>query len=192
VVALVESIHKTMQAGDSGLGAALAASRFGVRTGRSPLRSGLHVLEREGGVGAECLWPLGSLVKHSGNMIGSKNTSESDVKHELLSSMRPLLFTYAAITPPWATQSFTIYIMAYLWQLAAPLWPEKLRRVGWRDTSNRPDERARTSTRRQEHRQCAGRGCSVCQKSWITCFVFAAAVVFNRRGCGAEFQALVF
>jgi hypothetical protein len=56
-------------AGDSDLGAALAASRSGVRTGRPPLRSGLHVLEREGegpslhvetwrmwGVGAECLW----------------------------------------------------------------------------------------------------------------------------------------
>ena len=54
--------------------------------------------------------PLGSLVKHSDNMIGSKNTSESDVKQEVLSCMRPLLFTYAAITPPWATQSFTIYI----------------------------------------------------------------------------------
>jgi hypothetical protein len=59
------------------------------------------------GVGAECLW---ALVKHSDNMIGSKNTSESDVKQEVLSCMRPLLFTYAAITPPWATQSFTIYI----------------------------------------------------------------------------------
>jgi hypothetical protein len=55
--------------------------------------------------------PLGSLVKHSDNMIGSKNTSKSDVKQEVLSCMRPLLFTYAAITPPWATQSFTIYIM---------------------------------------------------------------------------------
>jgi hypothetical protein len=64
--------------GDSGLGAALAASRFGVRTGRPPLRSGLHEKEKEKvlkfveltclypslhgatwrmwGVGAECLW----------------------------------------------------------------------------------------------------------------------------------------
>jgi hypothetical protein len=54
--------------------------------------------------------PLGSLVKHSDNMIGRKKTSESDVKQELLSCMRPLLFTYAAITPPWATHSFTICI----------------------------------------------------------------------------------
>jgi hypothetical protein len=84
--------------------------------------------------------PLGS-VKHSDNMIGSKNTSESDVKQELLSCMRPLLFTYAGIIPPWATQSFTICIMAYLCELATPLWSEKVRRVSWRDTSNRPDER---------------------------------------------------
>jgi hypothetical protein len=55
--------------------------------------------------------------------------------------MRPLLFTYAAIAPPWATQSFAICIMAYLCQLATPLWSEKLRSVGWRDTSNRPNER---------------------------------------------------
>jgi hypothetical protein len=34
--------------GDPDLGAALAASRSGVRTGRPPLRSGLHALEREG------------------------------------------------------------------------------------------------------------------------------------------------
>ena len=34
--------------GDPGLGASLAASRSGVRTGRPPLRSGLHALEREG------------------------------------------------------------------------------------------------------------------------------------------------
>jgi hypothetical protein len=85
-------------AGDSGLGAALAASRSGVRT---PLRSGLYALEREGEgakiCGADVLvskvstvrhggcgvWvrsvsgPLGSLVKHSDNMIGSKNTSET-------------------------------------------------------------------------------------------------------------------
>jgi hypothetical protein len=74
-------------------------------------------------------------------MIGSKKTSESDVKQELLSCIRLLLLTYAAITPPWATQSFTTYIMAYLCQLATPLWSEKLTRVGWRDTSNRPDER---------------------------------------------------
>jgi hypothetical protein len=80
-------------------------------------------------------------VKHSDNTIGSNNTSESDVKQELLSCMGPLLFTYAAITPPWATQSFTTYIMAYLCQLTTPQWLEKLRRVGWRDTLNRPDER---------------------------------------------------
>jgi hypothetical protein len=34
-------------AGDSGLGAALAASRSGVRTGRPPLRSGLHVRDEK-------------------------------------------------------------------------------------------------------------------------------------------------
>jgi hypothetical protein len=86
-------------AGDSGLGTALTASRSGVRTGRAPLRSGLHVLEREGEgakiCGADVLvsmyvstvrhggcgvWvrsvygPLGSLVNHSDNMIGSKKT----------------------------------------------------------------------------------------------------------------------
>jgi hypothetical protein len=76
------------------------------------------------GVGAECLWATLGSVKHSDNMIGSKNTSESDVKQELLSCMGPLLFTYAARTPPWATQSFTICIMAYLCQLATPLWSE--------------------------------------------------------------------
>jgi hypothetical protein len=44
VVALVESIHRTLQV----LGAALAASRSGVRAGRPSLRRGLHALEREG------------------------------------------------------------------------------------------------------------------------------------------------
>jgi hypothetical protein len=61
VVALVESIDRTLEvslasvsqgypqdaAGFSGLGAALAASHSGVRTGRPPLRSGLQFLERE-------------------------------------------------------------------------------------------------------------------------------------------------
>jgi hypothetical protein len=89
-------------------------------------------------VGCGCGVSLGHLAKHSDNMIGSKNTSESDVKQELLSCMRPL---FAAITPLWATQSFTIYIMTYLCQLATPLRSEKLKRVGWRDTSNRPNER---------------------------------------------------
>jgi hypothetical protein len=69
-------------------------------------------------------------------MIGSKKTSESDVKQEFFSCMRPLLLTYAALT-----QSFTTCIMPYLCQLTTPQWLEKLRRVGWRDTSNRPDER---------------------------------------------------
>jgi hypothetical protein len=70
-----------------------------VRTGRPPLRSGLHVLEREGEGAKMCgadvlvsksprcdmdgcgVWvqsvsrSLGSLVKHSDNMIGSKKTS---------------------------------------------------------------------------------------------------------------------
>jgi hypothetical protein len=45
-------------------------------------------------------------------MIGSKKTFQSDVKQEFLSCMRPRLLNYAAITPPWATQSFTTYIMA--------------------------------------------------------------------------------
>jgi hypothetical protein len=60
-------------------------------------------------------------------IVGSKNTSESDVKKELLSCMTitpPWAFTYTAITPPWAIQSFTICTMAYLCQLATPLWSE--------------------------------------------------------------------
>jgi hypothetical protein len=92
------------------------------------------------GVGAECLWATWL----SGEALGQHDRQQEnirDVKQELLSCMRPLLLTYAAITPPWATQSFTTYIMAYLCQLATPLWSENLRRVGWRDTSNRPDER---------------------------------------------------
>jgi hypothetical protein len=75
-------------------------------------------------VGAECLWATWLSGEALSDMIGSKNTSKSDVKQELLSCMRPLLFTYAAITPPWDTQSFTICIMAYLCQLATPLWSE--------------------------------------------------------------------
>jgi hypothetical protein len=42
----------------------------------------------------------------------------------------------------------SLFTMANRCQLATPLWSEKLRRVGWRDTSNRPDERGR-----QEHQQ---------------------------------------
>jgi hypothetical protein len=42
------SLYSQDAVDDSGLGAALAASRSGVRTGRPPLRSGFHVLEREG------------------------------------------------------------------------------------------------------------------------------------------------
>jgi hypothetical protein len=78
----------------------------------------------------------------SGEALGQHDRQQEnirDVKHELLSLLHAT--TFSAITPPWANQSFTTYIMAYLCQLATPLWSENLRRVGWRDTSNRPDER---------------------------------------------------
>jgi hypothetical protein len=60
------------------------------------------------GVGAECVWVTWLSGEALGDMIGSKKTSEPDVKQELLSCMRPLLLTYAAITLPWATQSCTM------------------------------------------------------------------------------------
>jgi hypothetical protein len=103
--------------------------------------------------------------------------------------------TAISASPPSSCEAFRRTMWLLWWSLSTGRCRWQLRRVGWRDTSNRPDERGG-----QEH-QPGGKNivselveavCSVCQKSWITCFVLAAAVVSNRRGCGAELQALVF
>jgi hypothetical protein len=93
------------------------------------------------GVGAACLW-----ATWLGEALGQQHDRQQE--YVLVGCETGVALLHGTTAPHLRGNNSSLghpvvhpYIMAYLCQLATPLWSEKLKRVGWRDTLNRPDER---------------------------------------------------